>query len=494
MTDRTPLTVITIPQPTANGPLHVGHLAGPYIAADIAARAGRARGERVLALAGVDIHQNYVLTMAQNRGEDVAGLIHRNRVEIAASFRLGRIGYDAYVDPQRRDYRSAIVEILGEMVDSGAAPVRPYPMLACTDCGRTAHHSYVTGTCSRCGSGASGGGCEGCGGFTSGENLVDPVCARCGGRPEVRVTDLPVLVMEDHREALTRAWLSASMPGRVRSLIARGLAEGLPEVPLAYPTDWGLECTGPLSGMRADVYAEVGISYFWGVAHALRPDAGDLDGYRAAWRAQDTLMWNFHGIDNAFFYGMFCPALLCALGLGDPLPFGGLVVNEFYTLDGAKFSTSRDHAIWANELLGAEDPELVRLYLAWDRPDRYGSDFTMPAFRDFATRVAPLLAKARTPDQGDPVAQAAARLAPVEVTRGIQALRPEGFDAALAARCLITALENGHDGGDLRDALTGGSPDGIRPLRRPADGEPDLDRHRPAAAHTATSGQPVAAE
>ena len=67
------------------------------------------------------------------------------------------------------------------------------------------------------------------------------------------------------------------------------------------------------------------------------------------------------------------------------------MVNEFYTLDGLKFSTSRNHAIWADELLASEDPEIVRLYLAWDRPDRYQSDFTRPAFEAFRDRVAPML-------------------------------------------------------------------------------------------------------
>jgi methionyl-tRNA synthetase len=135
----------------------------------------------------------------------------------------------------------------------------------------------------------------------------------------------------------------------------------------------------------------------------------------------------------------------------DDLPLSGLVVNEFYTLDGAKFSTSRNHAIWANELLHKEDPSIVRLYLAWDRPDRYRSDFTWHSFQAFADRVKPLLA-----DGTDAAQTLDPALAAREVARGEAALRPAGFDPALAARSLIGLLEGGvRDTGHLLTALTG---------------------------------------
>src|SRR5712675_709609 len=97
VTKQSGVTVIVIPQPTVNGPLHIGHLSGPYLAADIASRAARARGDRVLTLAGVDVHPNYVLTKAENLGVDVNEMVAGFRRQITTAFDLAGIGYDAFL-------------------------------------------------------------------------------------------------------------------------------------------------------------------------------------------------------------------------------------------------------------------------------------------------------------------------------------------------------------------------------------------------------------
>jgi methionyl-tRNA synthetase len=147
-------------------------------------------------------------------------------------------------------------------------------------------------------------------------------------------------------------------------------------------------------------------------------------------------VWHFNGIDNTFYFGILYPAILAAAGVRRPL-LRGATVNELYLLDGQKFSTSRNHALWADEFLAQEDPELVRLYLSWDRPDRYESDFTREGYLAFCDYVRPLLAGAR-PAGGLP-----AELAPAELERAARALQLSGFDSALATRCLLNALSAG---------------------------------------------------
>jgi len=442
-------TVITIPPATANGPLHVGHLAGPYLASDIAARAAKARGERVIAVAGVDVGQNFIPTMAENEGLDVEQLIARCRAEILEAFARGHIDYDTFIDPQTPSYRAALADMLGDMVARGTLPMRELTLHACADCRRTLHHAYVAGTCSGCGSASSGGSCEGCGAFTSAQTLHDPHCDRCGGRAVAFTATVPVLRIDDFREQLTEMWLRAALPSRVRALIAHYLRAGLPEIPLAYPTNWGIEASGPLSGMRVDVWAEVGLSWLYGVARAFHPAATTLDACVAQWQREVGELWQFHGIDNNFYFAIFWPALFAAAGIGR-LPLSGLVVNEFYTLDGAKFSTSRNHAIWAHELLAEEDPAIVRLFLAWDRPDRRATDFTRASFEAFATHVRPLLYG--RPDAAGSLPPA---LAAAERARGEQALELAGFDPALAARSMLSLLAAGAQVGPVLTALTG---------------------------------------
>ncbi len=451
----TGVTVIVIPQPTVNGPLHIGHLSGPYLAADVASRAARARGERVLTLAGVDVHPNYVLTKAETLGADVDEMIARYRGQITTAFELAGIGYDVFLDPQDPTYRRAVAGMLREMVTNGTVPMEEFTLHQCSDCGRTLHHSYVVGKCAVCGTGANGTSCEGCGGFTSAQTLVDASCARCGGSPRPMVATVPVLRLEDYRERLVTEWLQAEWPSRMRSVLEQYRQAPLPDIPMAYPTNWGIECDGPLAGLRVDFPTELGLSYLFGPAHALRPEADTLAERVDAWREVEGV-WHFNGMDNTFYFTTLYPAILAAAGV-PTAKARGAVVNELYLLEGQKFSTSRNHALWADEFLAAEDPELVRLYLSWDRPDRYESDFTHESFRAFCDWVRPLLAG---PLSGGPSSVSAttlpATLAAAELERADRALRLAGFDSALAVRSLLGALATGvgHDSVAMT-ALTG---------------------------------------
>lgn len=435
MRESSGVTVIVIPQPTVNGALHIGHLSGPYLAADVASRAARARGDRVLTLAGVDVDPNYVLTKAELLDTDVDTMVAKYRGQIMAAFEGARIGWDAFLDPQDPDYRQAIAGMLRELVENGTVPMREFVLHRCADCGRTLHHSYVVGKCMLCGTGANGTSCEGCGGFTSAQNLVDPSCARCGGRPEPMEVVIPVLELERYRDRLEREWLQAEWPTQVRSILRQYQNAELPDIPLAYETNWGIECDGPLSGLRVDFPSELGFSYFYGPAKVLDPEAATLAERVAAWREVEGV-WHFNGMDNTFYFTVLYPAIIAACGVPEPKALGA-TVNELYLLEGSKFSTSRNHAIWADEFLATEDAELVRLYLSWDRPDRYLSDFTAASYEAFCDYVRPLLAGVRQ-DAGLPDELAAAELA-----RAGHALRLSGFDSALAARCLLNALETG---------------------------------------------------
>lgn len=428
-------TVIVIPQPTVNGPLHIGHLSGPYLAADVASRAARARGDRVLTVAGLDVHPNYVLTKAELLGTDVTEMVAKYRASILSAFSLARIGYDAFLDPQDQAYRSAIAGILSELVESGVVPMKEMTLHRCADCGRTLHHSYVVGKCAVCGTGSNGTSCEGCGGFTSAQVLVDPSCARCGGSPEPMKVTVPVLPLEEYRDRLVAQWLQAEWPTRVRTVLRQYQHAPLPDYPLAYPTNWGTECTGALAGMRVDFPAELGFSYLYGPARALRPNASSLAECVEAWREIDGV-WHFNGMDNTFYFAVLYPAILLAAGISRPSALGA-TVNELYLLEGRKFSTSRNHALWADEFLATESPELVRLYLSWDRPDRFESNFTQQGFRAFCAYIQPLL-------DGGGSAGLPEALAVAEVERAERALELPGFDAALAIRCLTAALTAGH--------------------------------------------------
>jgi methionyl-tRNA synthetase len=454
-----PVSVFVIAPPTTNGPLHVGHLSGPYVAADIVSRAARLRGERVLTVGGVDVHPNWVLTRAENDGIDVDKLIWDFRQRIDEALCQARVECDVYLDPQQAAYQRAVAELADHLAEN-VCEIRDVTLHACADCGRTLHNSYLIGTCSRCGSGSNGGTCEGCGGYASAQDLIDPRCSRCGGAPTPFTARVPMLALERFHSQLEQTWMRVELPRRIRDLVAGYLADGLPEIPLGYPTNWGTEGVGSMAGLRLDVNVELGLGTYHCVSQGIDPDVRGIAAEQAAWQQVDKI-WHFHGIDNGFYFALLWPALFAALGVRSD-QIGGTVVNEFYTLDGAKFSTSRGHAIWADELLSSQDPEIVRLYLAWDRPDRYQSDFTMAAFEHFRDRVAPLLTGALGCEPQP------AELVDAELVRGLDALRPGGYDSALAARCLLANAGSAADPRwqQLRAAIAG--TDG--PPRRPASG------------------------
>jgi methionyl-tRNA synthetase len=359
----------------------MGHLSGPYLAADIAARAARARGERVVTTAGFDVHQNCVLTRAETDGVDVDKLVAAYRNEIIDALAAARIQYDVLLDPQSKEYQHGVATLAADLTEAGRFPLRRLMLLACEDCGRTLHHSYVVGTCAWCRSEASGGGCEGCGGYTAAENLVAPRCNRCGGRPQPFRARVPVLSMEDYRQELIEIWLRAELSDRARQIVGRYLDRRLPDVPMAYPTNWGLAGVGPQEGLRLEAYAEVGLSTVYGVAQSLRPGALGLEETAQAWSDVGSL-WHFNGIDDAFSFALFWPAV----------------------------------------------------YLARNRPDRYPTDFTLSSYREFEAHVRPLLAGTTRPSA------LPALLADADVKQGAAALQPQAFDPALAVRSLLTGL------------------------------------------------------
>jgi methionyl-tRNA synthetase len=415
------VALFTATAPTPNGALHVGHLSGPYLACDIAARAARASGEQVLTMCGLDPHQNYVVSRSEALGQPVETVLDRFEGEIRQALARARIDFDLFLRP-REDarYRTAVADLLTELVATKAAELAETELLACAGCGRTLHHVWVSGRCPVCGGAAAGGGCEGCGSLLAATDIRDARSTCCGVGTRPFTARVPVLRLEGYRDQLTEVWARAAMPDRVRRMVSGYLTGGLPTVPLAYPTDWGIPWPGPDGTLRVDVWVEMGLGYLYAVPRQLGHTGDPAPG----WSRVDKV-WNFLGFDNAPYYAILFPALFAAAGVR-PGWLGGLVVNEFYRLDGAKFSTSRNHAIWAHELLADEDPAAVRLFLCWDRPDRQGTDFTRTSYRAFRYWYR---------DAGTLPAD----LADAELDRAERALRPGCFDPALAVRGALAA-------------------------------------------------------
>ncbi|GAA2004787.1 class I tRNA ligase family protein [Catenulispora subtropica] len=449
---QTGVKLLISPQPTPNGPMHVGHISGPSLAADLAARAARAAGEDVIYFCGLDPHQNYCLARSEQLGLPPSDMLKIFGDRIHRAMELAGFHHDLFSDPTTdADYRAAVPALLTGLLATGAVVEKETPVALCSACRRTLHHVRVTGTCGICGQGAAGGSCEGCGGFTSALTLVDPVSSCCDAAAEFTTAVLPVLRLEDFREPLREAWLGERLQPRVRTLLQHYLEAGLPDIPMAYETDWGLPWRGSSGAeLRIDVWCELSLGYLYTTARHLEPGVEATPAAcAAAWTAVSEV-WHFIGMDGSFGNAVLVPSVMAAAGVS-PSKHAGIISNEFYRLDGLKFSTSRDHAIWADEFLATEDPAVVRAFLAWDRPDHYGTDFTMAAFEAFKKYFTGVLdgSVAGGHEPGSPLAR-------LEAERGLRALRLETFDPSLAVRCALAAYPSGDESArTLMSCITG---------------------------------------
>ncbi|MFF8946819.1 class I tRNA ligase family protein [Streptomyces sp. NPDC014864] len=356
-------TWITATPPTPNGELHVGHLAGPYLAADVLRRFTLAEGEPVLMTTGLDDHQSYVATrglLDGLTGEEVADL---NGERIARGWDLAEAAFDRVVAPRRDPgYTEFVQAFFQKLHDNGVLVPRTRPLPYCVPCDRWLYEAYVTGGCPHCGAGSNGNACEPCGRPNDCGDLTDPHCVVCGAAAELRPQTRLYLPLAPFADRLARFWRDTPMPPHLRALCERMLGDGMPEIAVSHPSDWGVPV--PVSGFedqRIFVWCEMAPGYLLQYApESARPAAGPVQ---------------FFGFDNGYFHAVLFPALYLAW---DPeLPLArAFVVNEFYRLEGRKFSTSRRHAVWALAALKEGGADALRLQVLRDRPHGRQTSFS----------------------------------------------------------------------------------------------------------------------
>lgn len=356
---------ITATPPTPNGDLHVGHMAGPYIAGDVLRRFVAADGHQVLYTTGLDDHQTYVPVRGAKdggrKGTEVADgfgeSIVQTWVEAGVVFdRVGRPRYDA-------GYPGHVQDFFRRLYDSGHIVPRTKPLPYCAGCELWLYEAYVSGGCPHCGSTSGGNACEPCGRPNSCGDLTDPSCVLCGSPAELRDCERLFMPLAPFTELLTEFWGRVAMPPHMRALCERMLADGLPEIAVSHPGEWGIPVpVREFADQRVYVWFEMAPGYLL----EYDPEGQDVP---------ETGPVQFFGFDNGYFHAVLFPAAFAAYDPAIPLPTA-FVVNEFYRLEGLKFSTSRRHAIWANEALAEVGADLLRYHVLGDRPNGRQTSFS----------------------------------------------------------------------------------------------------------------------
>lgn len=372
---------ITTALPYANGPVHIGHLAGVYVPADIYARYLRSMGEEVVLIGGSDEHGVPITIKARKEGVTSQDIVDRYHNIIKQSFEEFGISFDVYSRTTSKQHAETASDFFKRLYDNGKFVEQTSKQYYDPEAQAFLADRYIIGKCPHCGNEkAYGDQCEACGTSLSATDLINPKSTLSGAEPELRETKHWYLPLEDY-DGFMRQWIleghkewKTNVYGQCKSWIEQGLQPRA----VTRDLDWGVKV--PLQdaeGKVLYVWFDAPIGYI-SFTQELMPND-----WEKWWKDEKSKLVHFIGKDNIVFHCIIFPAMLKADG--DYILPENVPANEFLNLEGDKISTSRNWAVWLHEYLkdfpGKQD--VLKYVLCANAPETKDNDFT---WKDFQTR------------------------------------------------------------------------------------------------------------
>lgn len=377
---------VTAALPYANGPVHIGHLAGVYVPADIYVRYLRMKGEDVVFICGSDEHGVAITMRARKEGITPQDVVDKYHNLIKDSFSGFGIHFDQYSRTTSQTHRETAQSFFVDLLEKGEFIEKSSEQFYDPVEKQFLADRYIIGTCPNCGySEAYGDQCESCGSTLSPNELKDPRSALSGEKPVKKETTHWYLPLDKYQEEFLNDWIDQkkgiwrpNVFGQCKSWLDNGLQPRA----ITRDLDWGIPV--PVEGAEGKVlyvWFDAPIGYIsatkeWG-------EANGIDDWEKYWKDESSQLIHFIGKDNIVFHSIIFPAILKAHGeyvLPEHVP-----ANEFLNLEGQKISTSRNWAVWLHEYLedfpGKQD--VLRYVLTANAPETKDNDFT---WSDFQTR------------------------------------------------------------------------------------------------------------
>jgi len=375
--------LVTAALPYANGPLHIGHLAGAYIPADVYVRYQRLKGADVVFICGSDEHGVPITIRADREHATPQEIVDRYHSLMKESFRRMGVVFDNYSRTSLPLHHKISQEIFLSLNAKGWIREQEIRQYYCVSCRRFLPDRYIEGECPHCHRlGARGDQCEACGRWLEPEQLIAATCKICGSAPEFRLTKHWYFRLSEFQKQL-EDWQASKLQWKnnVREFCAGWFQEGLTDRPITRDIDWGIPVPLPdAKGKVLYVWFDAPIGYISSSVEWAQ-NLGTPERWRDYWCSSDTRLIHFIGKDNIVFHAIVWPAVLMAHGefiLPDHIP-----ANEFLNIEGEKLSTSRNWAVWVDEYLEVFPPDPLRYYLEANAPENKDADF---AWKDFQTR------------------------------------------------------------------------------------------------------------
>ncbi len=379
-----PRYLVTSALPYANGPQHFGHMVGAYLPADVYVRTLRMQGEDVCFVCGTDEYGVAITIAAEKVGQDYGEYVRYWQGEILGTLQALGIEFDIFSGTSQCELHSATSqEFFRGLYANGYLEERTGEQLYCPQHEMFLADRYVVGVCYVCGHAeARGDECPSCGTWIEPLRLGQPACALCGTRPEQRATTHWFLDMPRLRDEFIGEWiLQHEWKPNVKAFL-RNMMEDVPKRPITRDMQWGVpvpeEIGGADSGKVLYVWFDAPIGYL-SFTKELMAGRGTPEAWRDYWQGTDTRLVHFIGKDNIPFHCLVFPAMLHGVRQDFALPWA-VPANEFYNLEGGKFSTSEGRTLDTGAFFETYDREATRFYLISSMPETADSDFIMEQF------------------------------------------------------------------------------------------------------------------
>jgi methionyl-tRNA synthetase len=373
--------LVTSALPYSNGPIHIGHLAGAYLPADIFVRYQRAMGNDVVFMCGADEHGVPITIAAAQQGITPRELVDKYYTLNRDSFAGLRIEFDNYSRTSLPLHLETSQEFFLALHSQGKLTVKDIKQLYCPQDKMFLADRYVHGTCPVCGHpDARGDQCEKCGAWLDALTLKEPRCAVCGTAPVIEETTHWYLPMGRFQQKL-EDWLGSKEGWKDNVLnYCRGwFKEGLKDRAITRDLDWGVPVPLPEGeGKVLYVWFDAPIGYI-SATKEWAGQQGTPERWRDYWCDPECEIIHFIGKDNIVFHAVFWPVMLMEVG-GYTLP-AQVPANEFLNLEGRKLSTSQNYAVWVPDYLERFPPDILRYTLACNLPETKDADFSWKQFQ-----------------------------------------------------------------------------------------------------------------
>jgi len=374
---------VTAALPYTNGPIHIGHLAGVYIPADIYSRYLREQGKDVAFICGSDEHGVAIALKAKKEGKTPQQIIDQYDQLIRESFNSFGIAFDHYSRTSRKIHHETAQEFFKILYDKGVFEEKDSEQLYDPEAKQFLADRFVTGSCPICQNPeAYGDQCESCGSTLSATELIHPQSTLSGAKPELKKTKHWYLPLNQYEDFISK-WIleghqndwKPNVYGQVKSWVSNGLQPRA----VTRDLDWGIAVPVPhAEGKVLYVWFDAPIGYISSTKEWAKEKGKDWEPY---WCDKETQLVHFIGKDNIVFHCIIFPVMLKASGryiLPENVP-----ANEFLNLEGQKISTSKNWAVWLHEYLESfpEQQDVLRYVLTANAPETKDNDFTWDEFQ-----------------------------------------------------------------------------------------------------------------